>query len=353
MNRLLLTPDQQQLLIKLYNDKIPVKSIMSQLNIKSTATFFRYIKMLGIKLKGHFNANRKYNVNHHYFDIIDTEEKAYWLGFMYADGYIIYRRKSNQKSVNIVGLTLSAKDVAHIEKFKKAISAENPIRISKANFYLIKKYIGRRYLQAKLNITSHLLCENLIKLGCVPRKSLIIKFPSQKIISDDLLCHFLRGYFDGDGWITHSVIKNQQRKHYKLGICSGSRKFILGMRDKISSILGINASLTKRKNLTIINYAGNWNFMAIADWLYKDATIFLERKHKLYQDCKQQGLINTKRGENHYLSYGYKFIDKNGMIYQGKGLREFCRKYPSFSRGQLTRLLKGFIPEYKGLKRVL
>ena len=47
----------------------------------------------------------------HSFDVIDTEEKAYWLGFLYADGNV-----SNTK--NEVGITLQSSDIKHLYKFK-------------------------------------------------------------------------------------------------------------------------------------------------------------------------------------------------------------------------------------------
>ncbi len=75
----------------------------------------------GVEMRSNKQNSRKYSVNDDYFSIIDTEEKAYWLGFIFADGYI------SNKNGKRVGITLKSSDRDHIIKFAKAISATYPV----------------------------------------------------------------------------------------------------------------------------------------------------------------------------------------------------------------------------------
>ena len=124
-----------------------------------------------------------YPRNEYYFSKIDTEEKAYWLGFLYADGCV--HSNNNEISINIT-------DKEHIEKFKTAIGAVNH-KITETN--------DKRFPNAKtlyqFTIKDEQLHKDLIQWGCVPQKSLLLtKIPN---IPRDFISHFIRGYFDGDG----------------------------------------------------------------------------------------------------------------------------------------------------------
>src|ERR1022692_4624832 len=69
--------------------------------------------------------SRKYQVNHNYFHTIDSEEKAYWLGFFYADGYV--SRKTSPTIQKLIGCSLQESDCNHIEKLKHSLQATYPI----------------------------------------------------------------------------------------------------------------------------------------------------------------------------------------------------------------------------------
>ena len=134
-----------------------------------------------IKSKGHtINPNNKFPINSNIFTKIDTPEKAYWLGFMYADGTVA----SNK---NGVSLELQLSDKEHVEKFRKFIQWEGVVRTD--------------HFRARLCVQDKTIREDLIRLGCVPRKSLILKFPINEQVSDKYVYHFIRGYVDGDGSI--------------------------------------------------------------------------------------------------------------------------------------------------------
>ena len=149
----------------------------------------------------------KYTVDSKYFDNIDNEEKAYWLGFLYADGYVRTYHKSGQ-----LKLKLNVKDKEHVELFKKCIISNQKIV---DNIEKLKKN-GKEYTShsSTLNIYSVELVNDLIKHGCVQNKTQKIRFPE---IDENLKYHFIRGYFDGDGCI--HKIKNRPNS-YSISIVS-------------------------------------------------------------------------------------------------------------------------------------
>ena len=117
------------------------------------------------------NRQNERGTNHNTFEIIDTEEKAYWLGFLYADGCI-------SKNQNIIQIALKRADKTHLEKFREFIgNTNNKITYSKNT----KSY--------RFCFNSKKIKQDLIKLGCIPAKSLTLKFPTEKQIPKDLIRH--------------------------------------------------------------------------------------------------------------------------------------------------------------------
>ena len=203
-----------------------------------------------------------------HFENIDTEEKAYWLGFLYADGYI----SSNEDKIE---LCLAEKDFHHLEKFKDFIGLPNKICYRAAN----KAY---RY-----SFRSASCKQNLIKQGCIPKKSLILQFPTEEQVPNYLLRHFLRGYFDGDGWFTNT------ESCFEAGFISSSA-FIESFLEKIEDFIDVKID-SKIKDVHRENGAKRYSFYskpdvtAFLDFLYLDSNIYLDRKYEHYLDFKMNG----------------------------------------------------------------
>lgn len=142
------------------------------------------------------------NLKHDYFKIIDTKEKAYWLGFLFADGNVFK---------NKVSITASLKDEEWMKKYINIIGA-NPNK----NYKFLQKSSGRIYYI--ISIHSKELSSDLKNLGCLPRKSKIIRFP--KLDNLELDKAFLMGYFDGDG-------RESSTEFY-----SGSKLFLEDVKEK-------------------------------------------------------------------------------------------------------------------------
>ena len=209
----------------------------------------------------------KYFVNQSYFETIDNEWKAYWLGFLYADGYVI-NQKRNGKSENCVGLTLSIKDKNHVQKFLNSLQSDSPVALYKTNY--------KDYMCAKSYITNQKLVQDLCKCGCVPNKSLILTFPTFDIVPQHLLRHFIRGYFDGDGCV--SINKES---------CSviinflGTKEFLSKLQDILFETCGLRKTKIQQKRGSkayYIEYGYIYAIKKFYNYLYKDCNIYLERK---------------------------------------------------------------------------
>lgn len=201
-----------------------------------------------------------YRVNEHYFDQIDTPEKAYWLGFLLADGAV-----SKGKSLRLM---LKASDREHVEKFAIAIGTTTPIKTRLQNGAHPVVYV---------DVHSKQLLDSLATYGVVQNKSLTVGVPN---ISESLIVDFWRGVFDGDGCISKSQRKN--RKDYKWTVhLVGSQIMVSAFVEFVCGFSDSEAKLSKTGNAYQIYYTGSRTPQAITNVLYKDATVALERKRHL------------------------------------------------------------------------
>lgn len=180
-----------------YNNEPSITKIATKYKIGKNVLSSR-LKELGYKIVNHQN---KLLFDETMFDIIDTEAKAYWLGFWYADGYLDARPLNpNTKAKYGVEISLKGDDFEHLEKFNKFMKhSKNIVKISdvKCGETLCKR--------CRWGVTNKHLWNTLNNLGCTPRKSLTIAFPDESIfVSKDLIKHFIRGYWDGDGCLSWS-----------------------------------------------------------------------------------------------------------------------------------------------------
>jgi len=212
--------------------------------------------------------NKKYNLNDEYFENIDTEEKAYWLGFLYADGYV--RIKDGRSGE--LRLKLKTGDRKHIELFNKHIGSDYNIKDITTNVKGVDSFASF------VSIYNTKLVNDLIKHGCVSKKSFIVEFPN---IDKSLERHFIRGFFDGDGWFFIRKIKNGIYPNF--GICSASKIII----DQIYKILENNNIICRfeRSGVTyrVCNTCNDY-MEKIHNYLYSNSSVYLDRKFNIFSD---------------------------------------------------------------------
>lgn len=198
------------------------------------------------------NTSRKYDFNLSFFQNIDTEEKAYWLGFIFADG-------SMHKDGNGMSIGLARVDKSHLEKLANIINFDGPILDIESNE------------SSYLALYSKEMFECLFNKGCFINKTDILRFPNKDIISDDLMSHFIRGYFDGDGCITSKPIFS----------ISGNKEFLTELQIYLVNKLNLNFTKLynhKKSKTYSMLYGGILQCKKIRAYLYTNASQFLTRK---------------------------------------------------------------------------
>lgn len=216
---------------------------------------------------------RIHTVDEYIFETINTEQKAYWLGFLYADGYV-------SKDLMTIELTLQEKDLEHIYKFKEFMNSSSDIKCKNINLN------DKSFVAYRLTICSKKIANDLNKMGCTPNKSLTLKFPSLDILPKELINHFIRGYFDGDGTVCLSLQNKAYKTKQLLISILGTEDFLEHCASNIS-----NSTFTRKRivlynksngKASYISWNGNITCMKVYNYLYNNATIYLERKQNKF-----------------------------------------------------------------------
>ena len=239
-------------ILELYKEGKSGTEIAKSLNT-SRQVIYRKLDKIGIKIPNYHNSLKFDNT---VFDIINTEEKAYWLGFLYADGYV-------GLTDNRVELTLQLSDVNHIEKFKTFLNSDCKIS---TNSY-----------RSRLSIKDEKIKKDLINLGCTPQKSLILKFPTDDKVPKELIRHFIRGYFDGDG----SLCVTEKTKSIDiLGTYDFLYQLCLESNIATSKIYVSKSKSNKVFRIVLGSRIDLYNF---SKYIYDDCNIYLDRKYEKFK----------------------------------------------------------------------
>lgn len=222
----------------------------------------------------------KYEYNKDYFSKIDTSDKAYWLGFLYADGSINRFYKGEKLKSMTLELGLAYKDKGHLEKFKKCLETNIPI------FEKTNKLNGKEYKSVRIQLNNTKICYDLCDLGCTPNKTFDIKFPTFDIVPKEFMRDFIRGFFDGDGCI--SVSEMAGKPHIMLTI-TGMSDMLQSISDFLISenVIRVKPKIHKdkrQKSTYNVYFYGTDSNKELLDYLYKDSNIYLDRKYNQYVD---------------------------------------------------------------------
>lgn len=193
-----------------------------------------------------------------YFEVIDTPNKAYLLGFITADGSIIGKYNSS------CAIEVHQKDKALIEFAKKEI---NPSAT-------ITDCISEKKNNCRINFSSKKLCADLIKYGIVPNKSKIITNIPENLIPSDLFKYYFRGLIDGDGCI---------HQDGKISIYSGSYDFIQNVQEYLVNTLGLSKLSIYHGATWFISWSKYSDRQKLYNYLYKDClnnTFYYPRKYQ-------------------------------------------------------------------------
>lgn len=265
-------------IVNLYNEGLSAREIAKILNTSYPTILLRLRNNnVIIRNKNFYGAKRTYSLNENFFENINTEQKAYILGLIYADGNISIPQSKNNK----LRITLHEQDSYLLERIK-----------------IILNYGGSLLKKEKANclaINSKKICLDLNDKGVFPAKSLILKFPTTNQVPTELIRHFIRGYFDGDG----SVFKS---KSFLIFDMLGTNDFLSKVREIFINDIDCskNVNVNKAGSICSLRYGRSIDVQKIFAYLYKDSGIYLERKYNKFIEY-----FNTKNNaENKENSLG-------------------------------------------------
>ena len=261
------TNEKEKQIVNMYvNDKMSMHKIALNLEIDD-----KTVKRALIKNNVEIRNKRKYKLDEHYFDKIDTPIKAYILGFFYADGSVNLPKST-------ISMSLQEEDGYILDRIRREFGSTKELEFLD---YSNKHDFGYTYKnQYRLLFFSIYLCKQFEKLGVVQNKSLILEFPDW--LRKDLIPHFIRGYYDGDG----SVCFGSGRKTNCILTITSTNNFCLKLKEIMEKEIGINTYIADASNhngiTKVFGISGALQVKKFLDYIYKDADISLVRKYLKY-----------------------------------------------------------------------
>lgn len=219
-----------------------------------------------------------YPINHNFFSNLANENSAYYAGFLAADGWLSNR--------NSIGVTIKETDKQTIIDLSSQLSPEKPLNIITIAAHLnnIQGRIINTATSCTLSWTSKQMTLDLNAIGINKNKSLTMKEVVSSI-PEISRHHFIRGYLDGDGYVCNGF-KNKITKEKALRVgFAGTKEFLEDLKYCINSKLNLTTGyIHKSPNSSIyyLDYNGKKVSFLIKDYLYDDATIFMQRKLDKY-----------------------------------------------------------------------
>lgn len=254
--------------VELYKENKSINQISKELNI-SWDTVKRDLVKSGIDIIKKTNQFQSDNgINNSLFSKISDSNSAYWLGFLYADGSI-------RKDRNEISLELQEKDIKTIEDFHSYCNNKNSIRK-----HIIKRN-NKEYVSYVSSFSNKSVKENLIKLGCTPKKSLTLQCPTEEQVPKQFFYDFIRGYIDGDGYIQYDTNKHRYRI-----IILGTKEFLSGTMKRCGWFEYCSISRDKKSNIYSLTISNKENVFHQLEKIYENSQYHLDRKFEIYKKAK-------------------------------------------------------------------
>lgn len=206
-------------------------------------------------------------VSNHLFEKIDDSDSAYWLGFLYADGSV-------RKDRNEIVLDLQEKDLKSVEDFHQYCGNKNSIRTHN------KKLNGKDFISYASGFSNAKVKQNLMRLGCVPNKSLILTFPIEEQVPTSYIYDFVRGYIDGDGYIQF----DREKHRYRIMIL-GTEEFLKGLMNRLDLFNHCSISKDKNSSIYVLTISHKDFVLELLEKLYGNSKYHLQRKYDIYKQA--------------------------------------------------------------------
>ena len=200
----------------------------------------------------------QWSYNENYFENIDSEDKAYWLGFIWADGYITESQD--------FGIEIAIKDIQHLEKLQRDLESNTIIRKRQKESY------GKINESCILEFRNKKIVQDLEEIGMIPNKTYNLPIPN---IPEKFYTDFIRGFFDGDG----TYVLNTQNHNKEISCVCYCKNFLEWIQQNFESN-NINSFLSKKNNkhLYILRIYDSSSILKYYYTYWDGANHFLDRK---------------------------------------------------------------------------
>jgi len=226
----------------------------------STIPIRKILKQNNIPFRTNSESHKKHHCNENFFETIDSEAKAYFLGFILADGSIGDYGTAAKK----LRITIHNQDREILVKLLQCLDSDHKINDKPSH--------------CSLEIRNNKLCSDLAKYDIVPRKTFIAKWVDLE--NTELQWHLVRGLNDGDGGF---YSQDSEGGCHSLDI-TGTMDVLSGCQEFLISECNVNRTKisprNKDKTIFRMRYNGNNQMSKIIPKMYANATIFLTRKKK-------------------------------------------------------------------------
>lgn len=248
---------QEQEIIDLYINKKYTQKILAEKYSTTTTTIHNILLRNNVKIIK--QPTKNIYQDEHYFDNIDSEHKAYWLGFIFADGNVY----GNQLAIEI-----HEKDIDLLRQFQKDLKLSNKISIRHRHNTSV----------CCIRMNSNHLCNTLAQYHIIPNKTKYANHLPQ--VPEYLIPHLLRGLIDGDGWITQD-----KQKGYHIGFLNNSKSVCEEFKRYCNIVTNnlCKGSVIKKDNSYCFQIQSKEATRQLATALYKDNSICLSRKYRLVE----------------------------------------------------------------------
>ena len=247
-------------------NKLSLKTLQLKYNLKYNTIYYGLIRF-GIVPDTSLTTleeRRTNDVVDDYFNIIDSEEKAYILGFLIADGCVDSKR-------NRITMKLKEEDKDHLQRILSILSTG--YKLYKDTTVLN----GKTFNSYKMEIRSSQIVNALAKLGIVDRKTGVETLPT---VSKELMPHLIRGIFDGDGSISFRQRGENRKIEALVNICSTNKAFLEDIgKYVVGSVYTEKRPGMDMYRLTATSRESAFKFLT---YMYENSTISLQRKFDCY-----------------------------------------------------------------------
>lgn len=267
------TKEEDELLIENYTSKT-IEELLTLLPRRGKQSIYGRAHKLGLKY---------HTYNENYFNTIDSPTKAYWLGFLYTDGYVSTKYRW--------GVELSLKDIHHLELLNEDLESNITIRTRTRKSDRLKEIasdytIKNEYSSCMLAFKNKQMYESLVSKGVLPNKSQLLKFPTIEQVPIEFIPDFIRGIFDGDG--SYSISKNGKYKAYCVGLVCASYDFLTDLQ-KVLDENNMKFNLHKtRNNLWVLRSGKKKTIVDFFNYVYysEDCRSLKRKKEKSIEMLK-------------------------------------------------------------------